>query len=353
MNDPTLTTHRTTEYTYTLLNHQDEEITRLDGITGGSATLSATTRLRARGVLSMVENGQMIRWKSDRVRVDVHVTSSRGVKEWPVGVFLLAAPKLRYVDGGTRREVELLGKLVILDEDRVEHTYSVAAGVNVIEQVIALLASVGERRVSSTPSDSVTASMMTWEAGTSKLTIVNELLASINYWSLWVDGAGVFRVEPYVRPGDRSPAWSFQEGESSIHLPEWERDQDLSGVPNRVVLVGQGSEETPALVGVAQNEDPVSPFSYQSRGRWVTFSEQGVEAADQATLTDLARRKLIDLSTPTATMSVTFMPLPLDPNDVAEWESQGHRARAAIRELKYSFEPDALCAAELVEVVGI
>ena len=140
MNDSILTTHRTTEYTYTLLNNQDEEIARLDGITGGSATLSSATRLRARGSLSMVERGQVIRWGSDRVRVDVRVRSSRGVREWPVGVFLLAAPRRRYVDGGTSWEVELLGKLVVLDEDRVEHTYSVAAGVNVVNQVVALLA---------------------------------------------------------------------------------------------------------------------------------------------------------------------------------------------------------------------
>lgn len=350
MNDPILHTHRTTQYTYTLLDHNDEELHQLDGVKQAAITLSATTRLRARGSLSLVDRGQVIRWGSDRVRVDVKVDTRLGTRSWPLGVFLLASPKKQYEDDGLYWDVELLGKLVIVDEDKVDQTFSVPQGMNVVDQVVALIRGCGENRVTSTPSTAVTSSMMTWESGTSKLKIINELLASINYWSLWVDGSGAFRVEPYVRPGDRSPSWSFVEGESSIHLPQWSHDQDLASVPNRVVLVGQSSDTDPALVGVSMNEDPSSPFSFQARGRWVTHSESGVEAADQEVLNELARRKLLDLSLPTSTLSVSFLPLPLEPNHVAQWVSQGQSVLASIRELKFTCNPDELCSAELVEV---
>lgn len=350
MNNPIFHTHRTTTYTYTLLNSDDEELYQLDGVTTASITLSASTRLRARGSMSLADLGQEIRWGSDRVRVDIQVSTRFGEYSWPLGVFLLASPKKSYDEAGASWDVELLGKLVVLDEDKVDQTFSVPQGANVVDQVVALIRGAGEERIAATPSTAVTPSMLTWEAGTPKLTVINELLGSINYWALWVDGGGTFRVEPYTRPGERSPAWTFQAGETSIHLPEWDHDQDLASVPNRVVLVGHGSENTPALIGVAINENPKSPFSFQARDRWVTFSESGVEAADQATLDALAARKLIDLSTPTSTLSVSFLPVPLVPNNVAKWQSQGYSAAATIKEIKYTCTPDGLCTAELTEV---
>src|SRR5690606_30012693 len=125
-------------------------------------------------------------------------------------------------------------------------------------------------------------SPMVWEAGTSKLRIVNDLLAAIDYNSLWVDGQGNFRATPYVRPAARSITYSIlndesgaalvrelADGQESIYLDEWSRDRDVYGVPNKVVAVATGTGDEEPLVGVATNEDPASPFSEPSRGRWI------------------------------------------------------------------------------------
>lgn len=347
-----LSAHRQSSYTVTLLDRDDQEIQALDGVTGGSITNNVNARLRQSGSLTLTDRGQDVDWASQRIRIDWHVHTRLGDMTWGLGVFLFAAPKLSQHDGWRQWSVELLGKLTILDEDAVEETYSVSSGTVVTDLVVSLIQSAGEDRVACTPSDAVTAAMMTWDPGTSKLTIINDLLASINYWSLWTDGEGQYRVEPYVAPAQRPVTWMFEDGESSIHLPEWELDQDTAGVPNKVVLVGQGDEDTPALVGVALNENPDSPYSYQARGRWITYPEDGVEAADQATLDALAQRKLTDLSTPNATISAQHMPIPLLGNERVAWRSQGEMADAIVQQATLSLEASALMSSDLLEVVS-
>lgn len=347
-----LAAHRQSAYTVTLLDRDDQEIQTLDGVTGGSVTNNVNARLRQSGSLTLTDRGHGVDWASQRVRIDWHVHTRLGDKHWGLGVFLFAAPKLSQHDGWRQWSVELLGKLTVVDEDKVEGTYSVAAGTNVTDLVVALIQSAGEDRIACTPSDAVTTAMMTWDPGTSKLTIINDLLAAINYWSLWTDGEGQYRVEPYVAPASRPVTWTFEEGESSIHLPEWEKDQDTAGVPNKIILVGQGSEDEPALVGVALNENPDSPYSFQARGRWITHTDSGVEAADQATLTALAQRKLIDLSTPNATISAQHMPIPLLGNERVAWRSQGEVADAIVQQATLDLAAGALMRSELLEVAA-
>lgn len=270
-----------------------------------------------------------------------------------LGVFLFGAPKESASDAGRSWQVELLGKLAILDSASTEATLTVPAGSNLVQSAVDLAQNAGESRIAATPSPATTSSAMMWDPGTSTLTVINELLAAAGYWSAWADGSGVVRFEPYSRPAQRPSSFSFVEGDAAIHSAEWTRDQDLASVPNRVVLVGQGSDETPALVGIATNEDPASPFSFQRRGRWITHSETGVEAANQETLTGLARRKLINSSTPQATLQVTHMPIPIMPNDAGTFRSQGHTSRVVLRSVQYDLDPTALCNSTLVEVVDL
>lgn len=347
-----LAAHRQSSYTVTLLDRDDQEIQTLDGVTGGSVTNNVNARLRQSGSLTLTDRGQGVDWASQRVRIDWHVHTRLGDKHWGLGVFLFAAPKLSQHDGWRQWSVELLGKLTVVDEDKVEGTYSVATGTNVTDLVVSLIQSAGEDRIACTPSDAVTTAMMTWDPGTPKLTIINDLLASINYWALWTDGVGQYRVEPYVAPAQRPVTWLFEEGESSIHLPEWDLDQDTAGVPNKIVLVGQGSEDEPALVGLALNENPDSPYSFQARGRWITHTDSGVEAADQSTLTALAQRKLIDLSTPNATISAQHMPIPLLGNERVAWRSQGEVADAIVQQATLDLAAGALMSSELLEVAA-
>ena len=343
--DSSFTSHRQVSIEVMLLDRAEQEKGLLRGVVGGEVTLSAATRLKASGSLELIDLGQEINWASDRVRITYKIA---GGTSWPLGVFLLAAPTKTYRDGVASWKVELLSKLTLLDEDCVEVPTQVGTAVPALALLQFALVDVGKADI--TESAARLASTMTWEAGTPRLTIFNDVLEAIGYWSMNVSGAGAFQIRPYVPPAQRPLSWQFKEGETSIHLPEWSREQDLAGIPNKVVLVSQGGDNKPALVGIARNMNPSSPASYPTRGRWITHTETGVEASTQEVITQMAEKKLLEASTAIAKIEIEHLPVPIWTNDLVEFASQGAQTRATVQSIKYTLSPDGLCKTTLREV---
>jgi hypothetical protein len=342
---------RSPRWEFVLLDETDDPLGDLDGVTGGDVKIEALSRLGGSGTLELDDLGQGIDWLNNRVQV-IYDPGITGIAAWPVATMLFSSPKLARHDGRSGLTVELLSKLAVIDEDAVENVYSLAAGANIITSAVTLIQSTGETRISFTGSSAVLANPQTWDAGTSKLTIINDLLAAAGYWGLWVDGSGLFRVEPYIDPAHRSVAYTFEAGEASIHKPDWGREQDLSSVPNKYVVIGQGSDDTPPLVGVALNQDPTSIYSFQSRGRWITRTETGVEGADQSVFDQLAARGLLAGMSPVGKLSVTHAPLPLDPNDRVTFRPRTYSVDATVLSMQYTFEWDTQVTAEWREITG-
>ena len=345
---PALSTHRQAEWSVTLLTRTGQEIAPMEGVTGGSVEVSGTTRLRGSGTLEVVDTGQDVDWLSDRVRVTYQIV---GGPTWDLGVFMMAAPQEKHTATGAARSVELTGILGVLDADLTPVSFHVAKGSVVSRVVAGIIVDAGER-AAVTPSSATASADLLWDAGTPWLTVCNDLLDSINYFSLSADEAGVVVAAPYTRPQDRAVAWRFTEGALAVHTPTWDRSQDLGSIPNRVVLTSQaGGGEVP-LTATASNDDPASPWGYQARGRWITHAETGVEAADQATLDGLAQRKLVSLSSPSATISASCLPLPLRPLDLVEWVTGGHTARGVIQSVKCGLGATDLMSVEILEVTS-
>lgn len=342
--------HRRADYLVTLLDWKDRVVRPLDGVTGGSVTLSNSTRLRASGSLNLTEACGPIGWMTQRVRIDY---VPQGGAPWGLGVFLLSAPTRSYSEAGSTWSVDLSSPLALPDADCVDHTYTVKAGSNFVDVAAGLLREAGLERLSITPSTAAASSDIVYDPGKSRLTIANELLAAAGYWSAHPDGEGQIHLDPYVRPAARGVTYDFREGARSIHLPEWERELDVASVPNKVVLVSEGSQDRAALVGVATNEDPASPYSFPARGRWIVETQTGVEAASQESIDSQARRRLIDVSTPSASITIQHMPVPIQPNQVVSFSSQGHTARGVVKEIEYSLDPTALAKTKLLEVTDL
>ena len=334
-------------WSFELLDSEDRPLGDLDGVTGGSCEIVAQSTLGGSARIT-IDRRQDIDWMSNRVRVIYH----NGAVSWPVGVYLLTAPTENHDAFTVSYDVGLLTKMSVPSEDTTEARYSLDAGTVIIPAVVALIQSTGEARIAATDSDITLSSPLTWDAGTSKLTIINDLLQAAGYWSLWCDGSGMFRVEPYQDPASRPVAFDFQHGEQSLHMPDWSREQDNTSVPNRFVAVGQGDETTPALVGVATNEDPASPYSYPSRGRWITATEEGVEAASQSIIDQYAARKLRDAMSPVAKLTVAHAMLDLNPNDLVSFTPEdGVRRLATIQRMSMDFTFDTDIQAEWREVL--
>ena len=347
---PGLDKHRQAKFIYTLLDWEGREIRPLTNVTGGTITLSGSSRLRASGSIDLASTDDGIEWAKNRVRIEY---APSGTPAWGLGVFTLSAPTRTYTEAGSTWSVELSSLLALPDADCVERTYTVKAGSNLVNTAASILRETGLNTLSVTPSAAQASGDIVYDPGKSKLTIANDLLGAAGYWAAHPDGTGAIHLDPYVRPAARGVAYDFCEGARAIHLPEWEYELDAASVPNKIVLVSEGSQDKPALVGVAMNEDPSSPYSYPSRGRWVTETQTGVEAANQESISSQARRRLIEVSTPSASITLQHMPIPLQPNSVVGFSSQGLSTRGVVREISYTLDPTSLVKTKLLEVTDL
>lgn len=339
---------RKPRWTFTLMNSLDQPLRELDTVESWSLELNANTRLGASGSLTLLHSGG-IDFQKHRVRV-TYDPGVEGVDPWHVGVFVFAEPGVQRDATHSTVSVKLLSKLAIVDEDATTETFTVPAGANLVQQAETLLRSVGETRLSVQDSDLTARESIQFNAGEPILTVVNEILDAAGYWSLNADGNGVYDLSPYRLPNERPVVWEFEEGAQAIHVPKWSRDQDISSVPNRVVCRTNGEDDKPALVGVAENTDADSPYSFQARGRWVT-RVYDVEAAGQAEINSLAQRRLLQAGNPVATLKIEHAPVPVFPRQAVRFQSAGVRTVATIAKMSVS-SPGFLVSTELKEVTS-
>lgn len=363
--DELLTETRFTDYRFDLLDGNDEKIGVLDGVqAGGSVDFKATAAIKGGGKISVQDLDQDVDWLNVRIKPFVILNTEVGQtdgEEFPVGVYIPTAPVERWDAGHRFWDVELLDKLTILDQDIPVNeetgapiTFALEVGANVIDSVKALIESSGENTDLILPNDKTLQDPMTWSVGTTKLKIINDLLSAANFFSLWCDENGKFRTDPYVNPVDRDVQYEaldpFSQSRRSLMSPQWERDHDIYSIPNRYVAIGRGTQDQEALVGVAVNNDPASPYSFASRGRWVTEVKTGVDATSQEDLDQIAARSLDSATSVSETIVVRHAYLPgLRVNDVVRFSNLDAEIdlRAVITSTSVVFDPLGLCSSEM------
>lgn len=351
--DEILTGSRFTSLHFDLFDKDEAALRNLTGVKGGSVDFTAHASVKSGGNLDVVDIGQTVDWLNDRVRP---VITIEGLPEIPLGMFVFPEAPQQWGDTGRTWPVKLLDKTSILDQDKVDGTYALDVGTLITDAVVELIESTGETNIAITPSTAVLAGPLVWEATTTKLKIVNDLLAVAGYFSLFCDGNGQYRGEPYVRPAARPLAYEFLDGEKSIYSPDFVIDVDLYSIPNKFVAVGQGSADTEALISIATNEDPTSPYSFAARGRWIVDGATGVEAADQDVLDAYARRRLIELTSPTSSIDVKHMLVPgLTFNSAVRLRRvpAGVDTRHVVTKMVVPLDPTALVTTTLQQVVDL
>lgn len=332
-----------------VLSMDDEVLGTLDGATGGSLSESIHTEIRATGSLSVVDPARFD-WHRIRVGLRYEFRDEAGaLHEHPLGVFLPTTAATRHSDTGATAEVDLYDKLTLLAQDQVSSTWSVDKGTTVVAAVSEVLASVGETRVQA-PDDEGGAltSSTVWEPGTPKLRIVNDILGAGNFFAAWVDGNGVWRLDPYIEPTRRGVAWDHVAGRNAIFLAEFEHESDGWAVPNEVVVVGKperdGDEELPAPHATAWNQDPDDPFSIPSRGRAITHTEQDQDVTSLDVLGQIAARRLLELSSVTESYKIQHAWVPADLNSAHRLRvpSAGIDALTVLQAREWSWDSDGV-----------
>ena len=363
---------RQADYQVMLTTPDGQDIGLLDGVESGSVTLSATSRLRASGQLSLTETAQKIDWFDMHARVDYVPV---GMPGWPVATFVMSSPTRSVSEHRVTRDVELLSTLAYLDRmstdriEQVENDHLTTGKWGLVKRYAAKAKNLrmgftqfGNWTVGEYPK--IINEAITYDVGTNVLTMLNDCARIVGWGALTPDPYGVVTGAPYIRPSRRPVSRIFREGESAIHSAEWTIDRDIFSVPNVVVCVGTpGSDETargsdkygagptPAVVGVARNDNPGDPLSTVSRGE-IVHVETGVKATSQAAIDQVAQRILTEKSMPAASLVIEHLPVNIQPGEVVEFISQGQRLRGTVQEMKIPLSPTALVTTTIKEIPG-
>ncbi len=327
-------THRHTEIVYELLGilwdpddpthiiTKEEPIGLLTGVkeSEGSLTFDVNARIKGGGSIEVAdtyrEDKQVIDWLNSRIHI------WRLVNDTPIslGIWIPTFPDAKWLGGSRYWSMELHDKLVALDRDCLQEGqwYGPEEGgaptTDVIATVKELIESADESSEAIHPEDPprLLTNEMFFEAGTPKLTVINALLDASGYFPLRADNMGQFQALLYVKPHQRGPSWAFEDGYNCIYKDEFSVHNDIFFVPNKVIAISPGDDQTEALTAVAKNENDASPYSYNNRGkRWIVDVQTGVEAIDQAALDDYAYERLVRLSNPGASIDIQVAPLPI------------------------------------------
>lgn len=242
-----------------------------------------------------------------------------GFVEWPLGVFLLEAPDRELKSSGiVSRTVKGHDQLIVLADDRTPTRRSFSAGTAYTAAVQTLA---GEAGVATTilASPLTMPATMEWEPGTSRLRIINDLLAAINYESASFDEAGLLVGRPYLSPAQRSPEYRYAaDAESVIRATGLSQSLDVFGVANEWTLVVSEADRPP-LVATYTNNNPASPTSTVARGRTISDFRDNEDAPDLATLQAKAQRLAFEASQVIERVSFDTLAMPFHSNaDVLE-----------------------------------
>lgn len=335
------------DWAWNLLDEHDRMIDRLSKVAyGASLEFNMNATIRGGGTCRIIDAGHKVDWLQVRLQ-PVHINLDSG-EEIPWGVFCPVIPETEYTPTLKAWRGKLLDKTHILHSWKTSTTFTVEQGENIIAAVVKILKYAGQEKIAATDSEKTASAALTWEPGVSLLRIINDLLDSVNYRAVWTDREGVFRLEPYVLPKDRPVVAELIEGENATHRGDWVLAQDLTSVPNHVVCVGQARPEGPPFIAEAINDDPESRFSTLRRGRRVSVVCENVEAADQGTLAAIAKRRLVEASTPACMVkNVHHAPLSLDLGQVVRFCSQGVDLLATVERQQVSTVPGGLMVSDL------
>lgn len=302
-----------------LLNENDVSQGVLGRLISGKIDFNVNRVIRGGGN-AVINLSRDISWERARLKISRGISTPDGDLMYGCGVFRPLVGDEDWTAQGATVNVPLLDKTSFLDELQLEQTYSLPVEYQATQAIRELLLEAGEPRFSVVESDRALSSPMSWNAGTSYLRVINNLLDSLGYFSLWMDGDGVFRADPYILPEDRPVTFNFRNDRRSIISPEFSILQAPYKVPNKVIAVSKVEGEEPQLISVVTNENPDSPYSYQARGnKWRTFTLDEVEATTQEALDDIAVKKLISLTSAARGVEFEHGWLPLNLNQVLGW----------------------------------
>lgn len=206
-------------------------------------------------------------------------------QKYPLGRYIITDAVSRVSEAGVETvEITAYDLTYLLQTSVTEARYYIAADTGYKKAIETVLIEAGAGDYTLDDTAAVLAADREWEPYTSRLTIINELLADINYNSLWMDLNGVLRGTAYRQASAEQIDRRYKVDEDSmIYAPHTSIADYFNRANVFVATVDTPGAEEP-LVAIAVNDSPDSPFSTVNQRRRIVNLTELDTIADQKCL---------------------------------------------------------------------
>lgn len=348
---------RTERYRASLLDKNEKPLhidLDLDPKNGGKLDFRSLADIRVSGSLNAISK-KRIDLLDKRIQLD-YIFTPNGYEEetWHLARLIPIVPKENWDNGQLTVGIEVYDKTYLLNTP-ITQTYTVPAGANLRSHVISLIQSIGETNINIPASILLASKDMVYKAGQKKRVVINDILSAMGFWAIRCDGQGQWISNRYVKAEDRPVVHAYTQGRNAIYLPRFTLEKDYYNIPNQVIgtMAVEGATEAPMYA--AENHNPLSPFSIESRGVIVPkVLDSPVDAADETIFHDKVETALAAASQVAGVISLNVLWTPLDLNDVIEFNHEQSETVGKYTAANFSISvtPRTLTQLEVKEVIS-
>lgn len=148
-----------------------------------------------------------------------------------------------------------------------------------------------------------------WKIGTSKLTVINDLLKAISYNPLHFNERGIGFFDEYIEPKLRPVSYTYKTDDNSIILDGIEKKSTKFEIPNKYIRYVENVDNS-YLISIYVNDDPNSQYSTVTRGRTITDVAAVEDIASQSDLDALVSRIALENMQSTETIKFSTLNVP-------------------------------------------
>lgn len=226
---------------------------------------------------------------NERIRPWAILETVNGPVEYPVGTFFLSASNTRKAAPAGERGIPFEGydMLLALQESKLTFRQVATAGNSPDQLIFDLIDDVDAFEpymdILAIPKMASFTADMEWAPGTSRLKVINDILAAFNFTPLRMDPMGNPTTGPYQAPDVQPPIWDYTIDANSVVFPGIDVNLDLFNVPNVWIATVSQPDRT-ELTSTFTNSAATSLTSTTTRGRTIVEVVDSLDAADQPTL---------------------------------------------------------------------
>lgn len=219
------------------------------------------------------------------------VTEQDGIQEKEIlGTHLYQSPSTEYQSTRHSSTQDGYTPLIELNEKLPPYGYTVFSGANIINLAGTLVKDNARAPVALGDSTGTLSDDFVANTDDTWLTFLKDFIANDKY-HFGIEPNGRIVFEKDQDPQGLSPVWIYDDGNSSILLPDLTLSRDLYGIPNVVEVIYSPSNGSAKHVRVV-NDDPASPVSTVKRGREIVYRDTNPNVVDTVTegqLTEYAK----------------------------------------------------------------